>query len=1010
MSTAAYRVRIADPGAATVDGNVALTLTDDDLVGVPVLSGPKVDPLKCQVTSVPFQIEGKNDSVMFTSSGRMTGLGRLVEVARALDGAAYAEVGTGRLDAVTESAIGNPVLRVADERWVERKTEIFRLTDTVQLHPPGLASAWLDEPAAGTATYIVKEVSGSAVRIGPNDEKGDAAIREVPAGLRQALATDLVAPDLQVSSASNSDGNFTNLRFETGGVDRKVIGFKRYLSTRGGGITFAGLLAGLSPVDGAGSLEDAWVYIPGHSLNVDDPVTGRFYWPDGVAINEKVPLHIGGADGVHPWVLGQAVLDGDYGGQAVRYPSAVMTALQALPLRPVWARIPAPAERSAWMRENVYKLTGCPPLVGTDLQLRPTSLRLPLDVDPDTLPVLTALNSSEYSWGHTSGSLATVVEFRCRGARKLSKVTSQTDDRPADFFELVKIRVPDIEHDTVSTLSEQRHKIDTVLILDRPARWSGEVDRIARELSTEIFDVFGDGPQAGACRAPDNSGLEVGDLAVVDHDSIKGFNADTGDRSGQRVVLLVAFRGFEPASLVFEYLDLGPKSAPLAAPTVAITQDGTDPDLANVEISNLPAGATATVECTAAASAPSAYDLVRSKVGNETISFRIDAGGGNAYARAYSTAPNRIRSAYATDSVALSNRPLVTSMKVEIVGKVATVTWEVSSNTSGMRTRYAIHRRGKAVTLANQTDYDSDDGGFTVTLGARDSITVELVPYTGWTGSAVSGTAGDATVGLALYPEWAVYDLPPVAIRNATADWEKDGSVSIGASLDGMQYLRVAVSTSAFPSEATVDAASAQAVDSTGWAEVAFAGPYNLDQELFISLKGYEFETVADGNDSAVMQMVSRRQDTSVSKTMKLDSAAFQINDLQYTDVAWVPKYVSPTGTLARTLFAVAPIPIGATVTEVRFYLYMTNTGDSFVGHFYSVDDDLTTGVNTVGSDSLTGVTGHQTVTLSSLDEEITTDDAYKLQVQLTNDATFGDIRFGYAEIDYDVPTVEATL
>jgi hypothetical protein len=749
-ATATYQVNIAARGATTI-GTPDLTLAISDIADVPTISGPSAQLLAGTTTSFPFRLDCIVDTVLFPSGSRLTELGRLCEIERDI-GAGYVSLAVGRISHASEvDGRGRVSLEVSDERWAERRTDIFRTTDTVQLHPPGLASAWIDGAAAGTATYIVKEISGDAVRIGPNDEKGPADIRQVPAGLREALASDLVAPNDQDGTAANSAGNFTALRFRYAGEDHTVIGFRQRLGFAPAGTTFFGLLDEFSP-EGSGLLLNAWVYIDGHTLQVNDPVSGRFYWPGGVRLGPNVPLHIGGANGVHPGVLLQAVLDGDYGGQAVRYDATAMTAFQALPLRPVWARITESAERSAWASENIYRAFGCAPLVGTDLNLRPKELRLPQNIDPGTLTVLTAGNASDYSWQHTSSELVTFVEYRCRAARKIGNVAIHVDDRPADDYELVVVPV-NVPNDNVATLGDKRQTIDTVLILDRPARWSGEVDRIIKEVALELFDVFGDGAQLGEIKVPDNAGVEVGDYVVIDHDTVQGYNVATGDRTGDRVALLTGFREFTLTSVVFGYLDLGPGSAPLAAPTLSIAQDVTEEDLVNVTVTDVLAGATATVECTAAASSPSAYDFIRSGIPNSTISFRLNASTGTAYCRGYSTAPNRIRSAYATDDVALSTRARINSARVDIVAYDGVVTWDVPAATLGMRTRYDVHDRDTDPTLGSQTDYDADDGGFTIpNLSVGKMVTVELTPYTGWSGSAVSGTAGEVTDVRAVFP------------------------------------------------------------------------------------------------------------------------------------------------------------------------------------------------------------------------------------------------------------------
>lgn len=803
-AVATYQVNIADRGATVVAGNIDLTLAISDLAAIPTISGPSVDLLAARTTSHPFKLECIVDTVLFPSGGRLTELGRLIEIQRSDDGGAFSTIATGRISHASEiDGRGKITLEVSDERWVERGSEIFRTTDSLQLHPPGLANAWMSAVAAGEATYTVKEVNGSAVRIGAGDELGSDDIRPADPGLLHALATDLVAREDRDPSATNSAGNFTSLRFRYSAGDRTVICFRETLAGPVQSMGKTGLLGTMGPSE-AGVLNDAWFYMAGHGLSVNDTISGRFYWPSGVAISEKVPLHIGGASGIHPMVLLQDVLDGDYGGQVTRYDSSQMTALQALPFKPVWARITEPANRGAWLEDSIYRTYGVVPMVGTDLNLRPTSLRLPVNVNPATYSTITAADTELPTWEHTSRELVTVLEFRCKAARVVSK---EVQDRSVDGFELVERRIPDIEHDNLATLGEVRHKVVTDLIL-APTEHGSEADRVARELAVELFDVFGDGAQKGWLRAPDDGGYEVGDHVLLDQDTLQGYNVEDEARTGDQIALLTAFREFMPASLVFDYLLLGPNSAILSAPTVAIAVNA-DADMVDVTISGLSAGETATVECTVDTTTPTAYDFVRSGVGNETISFRVNAASGTAYARAYATAPNRIRSDYGTDSVALSTRARVTSADVVIQGYSAVVTWTVPSGTAGMRTRYDVHDRDTDPTYANQTDYDATDGGFTITgLSPAQMVSVELTPYTGWTGAAVSGSAGDIVYAKALFGRvTGGIDLRRVSfvVTGVEVSFDEEGEAVVSATGDeDVKNMYVTVGNGSAPSDPTV--------------------------------------------------------------------------------------------------------------------------------------------------------------------------------------------------------------
>ena len=347
-AAAEYQVRIATAGATAVEGNVALTLAQSDLAATPIVAGPSVDILTGETVTHPFRMSSIVDGVVFNSGGRFTAIGRLAEVRRRLDGGAWSTISTGRLTHLSEpDGRGRIEVEVSDERWMERRTSIFRTTTTAQVHPPGLANAWFDLEAAGEATYNVDTSSGSAYRLWlaePNDTGG---VTQIPTGLCVALQSDLLRS--QAWADTNSAGNFTSLRFRYSGADYTVLGFRETMGPTGGVLigspTKQGVLGEMAP-DGGQVFRVAWVYgLP--SITPPQTITGRFYFiSPGVEVSEAVPLHIGGANGVHPGTLMKDVLDGVYGGDVVQYDSASMTDVTSASMRPVWLRVTEPADRS----------------------------------------------------------------------------------------------------------------------------------------------------------------------------------------------------------------------------------------------------------------------------------------------------------------------------------------------------------------------------------------------------------------------------------------------------------------------------------------------------------------------------------------------------------------------------------------------------------------------------------------------------------------------------------------
>jgi hypothetical protein len=110
-----------------------------------------------------------------------------------------------------------------------------------------------------------------------------------------------------------------------------------------------------------------------------------------------------------------------------------------------------------------------------------------------------------------------------------------------------------------------------------------------------------------------------------------------------------------------------------------------------------------------------------------------------------------------------------------------------------------------------------------------------------------------------------VVTLPPVRIVDPRTDWTPGGALRVRVNTEGAGFVRVVVSTSAFPSEATVDAATAQAVDANGFVEISDAGPFGLGEDAFIGVKAYEFSS-GDTDTSPLVTVQATRPATTVPR------------------------------------------------------------------------------------------------------------------------------------------------
>jgi hypothetical protein len=95
-------------------------------------------------------------------------------------------------------------------------------------------------------------------------------------------------------------------------------------------------------------------------------------------------------------------------------------------------------------------------------------------------------------------------------------------------------------------------------------------------------------------------------------------------------------------------------------------------------------------------------------------------------------------------SVVLAGTPIILDGRISIssVG-VPTITWVANASTGGVKVLYQVHLPNVLVSPTTFVSADVDDGQVVLPIALRPGewISVDIQGYTGWTGSAVSGTA-----------------------------------------------------------------------------------------------------------------------------------------------------------------------------------------------------------------------------------------------------------------------------
>lgn len=206
---------------------------------------------------------------------------------------------------------------------------------------------------------------------------------------------------------------------------------------------------------------------------------------------------------------------------------------------------------------------------------------------------------------------------------------------------------------------------------------------------------------------------------------------------------------------------------------------------------------------------------------------------------------------------------------------------------------------------------------------------------------------------------------------------------------------RYAVSTSAMPSDATVDAASFQAGTSYVASNVATLA---LGEVLYVKARVIGLYASAD-----YVQATIRRDTTAPTKTILIPAAAFQPWD-ETTPWRQNGSYIAPNvNGVAHIYIGAVVLPKGVTLTNVAFRWRRGSGSDAIGLYFYR---------NGEGGDSLLGsldpVSGTGLNTTNLAMSELVGDEAYHAYVTINASAgTSAYIR--WMKLTYTVPTYEAT-
>src|SRR5690606_9744771 len=233
-------------------------------------------------------------------------------------------------------------------------------------------------------------------------------------------------------------------------------------------------------------------------------------------------------------------------------------------------------------------------------------------------------------------------------------------------------------------------------------------------------------------------------------------NYRTRQRGGQTLAQIMAIRSVDPAWLDVTLVDAGPAEQPVQPPTLgtlAVDDDG----VVSVPVTAVPVDGEAAVYYAISATQPAPDSGLWTFLGRLSAPGTLQTpplpAGVTVWVRARGEAAGRRPSPYTVPiSIVVPSTPRVSGVRILIADGVATVVWQPNRVAAGVRIYWDIHPRGVPPTYAT-ADVEASTGVFTVpeTMPVGSAITVEVEPWTGWTGTAVSGTAGPRVVTASIY-------------------------------------------------------------------------------------------------------------------------------------------------------------------------------------------------------------------------------------------------------------------
>lgn len=450
----------------------------------------------------------------------------------------------------------------------------------------------------------------------------------------------------------------------------------------------------------------------------------------------------------------------------IKYDTTIMAALVTNTPRARAIISKSEEDMHEWLQKNWYKPLGYAPALNAQGKIKPIKYAI-----PDVSAALTQLdntNLTSANWMHSSKDTVNKIVFKYKREYAVSSDHGQMTRQGYTANGPNTISEQDVEvvfvHASAALLGPKTVEYEPVTVRSRVIQ-SGDkpvipnvLDDLGARLGTarkfELFDRFAYGCQRVAAVAKRSdaavAALTVGDWVLMGATWLPDYVS--GIRGINRIMQVMSVQDLDPITRSIELLDAGPYVVPLSLPAIgALTAADSR---VYIPITTVPAGTEVRVDFAIATTEPSVnsgvWQLLDRVTSTQTIVTPPMPNGQIVWARARAEGLGKRPSAYT------ATRNVTTPTFADVDGIVLIVRdkdnpiiqWTAGSGSAGMRIYYQVFPDGTTpVAFTTSSDVVMSAGTFAlpITLHQWENILVVVEPWSGWTGSAVSGSAGPTT-------------------------------------------------------------------------------------------------------------------------------------------------------------------------------------------------------------------------------------------------------------------------